>query len=53
MVGDDIADVDAFRAAEDLGGFGLKVAGENFSESESAFYGPSEVLDWLQKIANI
>lgn len=53
MVGDDIADVDAFRAAEDLGGFGLKVAGENFSESESSFYGPPEVLDWLQKIANI
>jgi trehalose 6-phosphate phosphatase len=53
MVGDDIADVDAFQAAEDLGGFGLKVAGENFSESESSFYGPSEVLDWLQKIASI
>lgn len=53
MVGDDIADVDAFRVAEDLGGFGLKVAGENFSESESSFQGPAEVLDWLQKLAEI
>jgi len=53
MVGDDIADVDAFRAAEDLGGYGLKVAGKNIAESESSFYGPSEVLDWLQKLAGI
>jgi trehalose 6-phosphate phosphatase len=51
MVGDDIADIDAFRAAEDLSGFGLKVAGENFSEDESSFHGPAEVLDWLQMLA--
>jgi trehalose 6-phosphate phosphatase len=51
MVGDDIADVGAFRTAEDLGGYGLKVAGENFSEAESSFQGPAEVLDWLQKLA--
>lgn len=51
MVGDDIADLDAFRAAEDLSGFGLKVAGENFSEDESSFQGPAEVLDWLQMLA--
>jgi len=51
MIGDDIADVDAFRAAEALGGYGLKVAGENFSEAESAFQGPAEVLDWLQKVS--
>ncbi|WP_245279969.1 trehalose-phosphatase [Hyphomicrobium sp. 99] len=53
MIGDDIADVDAFRAAEELGGFGLKVAGENFSAAESAFQGPAEVLDWLQKFAEL
>ncbi len=51
MIGDDIADVDAFRAAEELGGYGLKVAGENFSEAESAFQSPSEVLAWLQKFS--
>ncbi|MFA5957910.1 trehalose-phosphatase [Hyphomicrobium sp.] len=51
MVGDDIADVGAFRAAEDLGGFGLKVAGENFSKEESSFQGPAEVLSWLQMLA--
>jgi len=51
MIGDDIADLDAFRAAEALGGYGLKVAGENFSEAESAFQGPSDVIDWLQKVA--
>jgi trehalose 6-phosphate phosphatase len=48
MVGDDIADVDAFRAAEDMGGIGLKVAGENFTDTEASFSGPGEVLDWLR-----
>jgi len=48
MVGDDIADIDAFRAAEDMGGFGLKVAGENFTDAEASFRGPDEVLSWLK-----
>ena len=48
MIGDDISDIDAFHAAEDLGGFGLKVLGENFSKEESSFRGPTEVLEWLQ-----
>ncbi len=48
MIGDDIADVEAFRAAEDMGGYGLKVAGENFSTAEAAFHGPAEVLRWLE-----
>lgn len=48
MIGDDIADVDAFRVAEDIGGHGLKVAGENFSHDEASFRGPAEVLDWLR-----
>jgi trehalose 6-phosphate phosphatase len=51
MIGDDISDVDAFNAAEDLSGFGLKVAGENFSPEESSFQGPADVLDWLQMLA--
>jgi trehalose 6-phosphate phosphatase len=48
MIGDDVSDLEAFRAAEDLGGYGLKVAGENFSSAEASFRGPSEVLDWLK-----
>jgi trehalose 6-phosphate phosphatase len=48
MVGDDVTDVEAFRAAEELGGFGLSVAGENFHESEATFRSPSEVLAWLK-----
>jgi trehalose 6-phosphate phosphatase len=51
MIGDDIADVDAFLAAEEADGFGLKVAGENFSKEESSFEGPAEVLSWLQMLA--
>ncbi len=52
MVGDDIADIDAFQAAEELSGYGLKVAGENFSEEESSFRGPAEVLEWLRMLAD-
>lgn len=48
MVGDDVTDVDAFSAAEDMGGFGLKVAGENFTDTEASFRGPDEVLSWLR-----
>jgi trehalose 6-phosphate phosphatase len=48
MIGDDIADVEAFRVAEDMGGYGLKVAGENFTAAEASFHGPAEVLRWLQ-----
>ncbi|WP_409560403.1 trehalose-phosphatase [Hyphomicrobium sp. MC8b] len=51
MLGDDISDIDAFQAAEDLSGFGLKVAGENFSKDEASFQGPADVLNWLQMLA--
>jgi trehalose 6-phosphate phosphatase len=49
MIGDDISDIDAFHAAEASGGYGMKVAGENFSESEASFTGPRDVLAWLEK----
>ena len=49
MIGDDISDIDAFHAAEALGGYGLKVAGENFAQSEASFSGPQDVLAWLKK----
>lgn len=51
MIGDDVSDIDAFRAVEDLRGFGLKVAGENFSSLESSFEGPADVLDWLGNLS--
>jgi trehalose 6-phosphate phosphatase len=50
MIGDDIADLDAFHVAEEMGGYGLKVAGENFSEAESSFGGPDDVLNWLRSL---
>lgn len=53
MIGDDIADVGAFHAAEELGGFGLKVAGEHFSKKEAAFAGPAEVLGWLTELRTV
>lgn len=53
MIGDDIADIEAFHVAEALGGYGLKVAGENFSAEEATFKGPSEVLAWLKKQAGL
>jgi trehalose 6-phosphate phosphatase len=51
MIGDDISDVAAFREAEEINGFGLKVAGEHFSKEEASFQGPADVLDWLKKLA--
>lgn len=51
MIGDDIADIGAFGAAEDLGGYGLRVAGEHFSKNEAAFSGPKDVLGWLAQFA--
>jgi len=53
MIGDDIADIDAFRAAEALGGYGIKVAGENFADAEAAFNGPADVLAWLKNLSQI
>ena len=52
MIGDDIADLDAFQVAESMDGFGLKVAGENFSEAEASFSGPAEVLAWLKTFSD-
>jgi trehalose 6-phosphate phosphatase len=51
MIGDDVSDVAAFQAAEDLEGFGLKVAGENFPNEESSFHGPGDVIEWLKALS--
>ena len=47
MIGDDISDQSAFGAAIQLGGAGLKVAGEQFSPTESHFKEPARVRAWL------
>lgn len=51
MIGDDISDQSAFAVARRLGGKGMKVAGEQFSRSESDFDGPSDVLAWLELLS--
>jgi trehalose 6-phosphate phosphatase len=47
MIGDDAVDVEAFLAAESIGGAGLRVAGEYFPEAEADFTGTAVVRDWL------
>jgi trehalose 6-phosphate phosphatase len=51
MIGDDIGDESALVAAERLGGVGLRVAGEHFSRSASAFEGVTAVHAWLAAFA--
>jgi trehalose 6-phosphate phosphatase len=46
MIGDDHGDEPALRAAERLGGIGLKVAGEHFRDG-AHFDGPAGVRAWL------
>jgi trehalose 6-phosphate phosphatase len=47
MIGDDHGDEPALEAAENLGGVGLKVAGEHFSRNGADFASPSRVRSWL------
>ena len=51
MIGDDVGDVPALAAAQRLGGFGLRVAGEQFAESAADLHGPTSVLHWLNRLA--
>jgi trehalose 6-phosphate phosphatase len=51
MIGDDHGDEPAMEAAENLGGVGLKVAGEHFSRSGADFSSPARVRDWLASLA--
>lgn len=50
MIGDDVSDEAAIAAAQSVGGFGLKVAGENFSIEEAHFASPRDVLAWLERL---
>jgi trehalose 6-phosphate phosphatase len=51
MIGDDAGDQPALVAAEQHGGFGLKVAGEHFGQAESDFHSISQVRSWLAALA--
>ncbi len=52
MIGDDVGDEPAFTAAQRLGGFGLRVAGEQFAASSADLHGPASVLGWLHRLAD-
>ena len=47
MIGDDVGDEAALKAADALSGMGLKVAGEHFARREADFAGVKEVRTWL------
>lgn len=51
MIGDDSGDLSAFEAAENLGGKGLRVAGEYFASAVADFSGTAEVRQWLGQLA--
>lgn len=51
MIGDDIGDEPAFAAAEDLNGFGLRVGGEHYPDSDADFTGPKAVVAWLDHVS--
>lgn len=53
MIGDDAGDQPAFAAAEKHGGFGLKVAGEHFSDGEADFRNAADVRSWLAKLTHL
>jgi trehalose 6-phosphate phosphatase len=53
MIGDDAGDQPALSAAEQDGGFGLKVAGEHFSLAQSDFDSISHVRSWLAALAGL
>ena len=50
MIGDDHGDEPAMEAAENLGGIGLKVAGEHFSRAGADFASPARVRAWLASL---
>jgi trehalose 6-phosphate phosphatase len=51
MIGDDVGDETALKAADALSGMGLKVAGEHFAPDEADFGGVQEVRTWLALLA--
>ena len=51
MIGDDVGDEPAFKAAEQMSGHALKVAGEHFGHQGVDLEGPAGVLTWLKGFA--
>ncbi|MEE9545884.1 MAG: trehalose-phosphatase [Hyphomicrobium sp.] len=51
VIGDDVGDEPAFAAAQQMGGYALKVAGEHFGRSNVDLDGPAGVLSWLEGLA--
>jgi trehalose 6-phosphate phosphatase len=47
MIGDDVSDESAFRAAERRGGEGFRVRGETFPAAHADFASPRQVREWL------
>ena len=52
MIGDDAGDLSALRAAEALGGAGLRVGGEFFESRSAEFQGTAAVRQWLAQVAD-
>ncbi len=52
MIGDDMGDIPAFYAARRHGGFGLRVAGEQFGTDDVELESPQRVLAWLTYLAD-
>ena len=52
MIGDDHSDESAMEAARQLGGEGMRVAGEHFPREDAEFHSPAAVRAWLNALAN-
>ncbi len=52
MIGDDSTDQSAFESAEQIGGLGLRVAGEYFRSDDADFDSPTHVREWLSRFVD-
>jgi trehalose 6-phosphate phosphatase len=50
MLGDDLTDEDGFRAATELGGFGVLVGPPRETAARYGLTGVTAVLDWLERL---
>jgi trehalose 6-phosphate phosphatase len=53
MIGDDYGDESALAMAVELGGIGLRVAGEYFPPERADFTGVAATRSWLAKVAGL
>ena len=52
MLGDDLTDEAGFRAAEDLGGYGVLVGPRRKTAARYGLDSVGDVLDWLEAVAD-